>query len=256
MSLHSLPIFVRLAGRPVMLIGDGEAADAKRRLLERAGAEIVGEDAQATLAIIALEDTGAAEAVAARLKARGALVNVVDRPALCDFTIPAIIDRDPVLVAIGTGGASAGLAAALRQRLEAILPSGLGPLATALAAARAAMRARWPDGGDRRRALADGLAAGGAIDPLGPDPDVTGWLANATDAGRTDLHVIHAVSSDPDDLTLRDARMLAQADRVYHARNAAAALLDRARADAERIVADGPPVDLLPGVSVYLEMAR
>ncbi|WP_169803557.1 precorrin-2 dehydrogenase/sirohydrochlorin ferrochelatase family protein, partial [Sphingomonas adhaesiva] len=144
--MHSLPLFVRLAGRAVILVGDGEAADAKRRLLERAGARIVGEDdAAAVLAIVADDD-----AAVARLKARGVLVNAVDRPALCDFTLPAIVDRDPVLVAIGTGGVSAGLAAALRQRLEGMLPAGLGELARGLYAARDTVRARFPDGAARR----------------------------------------------------------------------------------------------------------
>ena len=124
--VHSLPLFVRLQDRPVILLGDGEAAAAKRQLLERAGAMIVGEDAAAALAIVALEDDGEAEAAVARLKARGVLVNAVDRAALCDFTLPAIIDRDPVIIAIGTGGASAGLAKALRQRLEWLLPQSLG----------------------------------------------------------------------------------------------------------------------------------
>ncbi|ETI61708.1 siroheme synthase, partial [Sphingobium sp. C100] len=112
--MQSLPVFLRLTGRPVILTGAGEAADAKRRLLERAGARIVGEDdAQARIAIVADGD----EATVDRLRARGVLVNATDRPALCDFTLPAIVDRDPVLIAIGTGGASAGLAKALRQRL-------------------------------------------------------------------------------------------------------------------------------------------
>jgi siroheme synthase (precorrin-2 oxidase/ferrochelatase) len=119
-TLHSLPLFVRLAGRPVILLGEGEAADAKRRLLDRAGATVVGEDATAALAIVAIDDEGEALAAVARLKARGLLVNAVDRPEHCDFTTPAIVDRAPVLVAIGTGGVSAGLAAALRQRLEAL----------------------------------------------------------------------------------------------------------------------------------------
>ncbi|MEZ0242425.1 MAG: siroheme synthase, partial [Sphingomonas sp.] len=55
MSLAALPLFVKLAGRPVILLGDGEAAEAKRRLLERAGARIVGEEAEAALAIVALD---------------------------------------------------------------------------------------------------------------------------------------------------------------------------------------------------------
>ncbi|HEX7851834.1 MAG TPA: NAD(P)-dependent oxidoreductase, partial [Sphingomonas sp.] len=141
-TLHSLPVFLRLAGRPVMLIGEGDGADAKRRLLERAGATIVGEHDAAVLAIVALDDP---DTTVARLKARGVLVNAVDRPDLCDFTLPAIVDRSPVIVAIGTGGASAGLAAALRQRLEAMLPTTLGGLADALHAARARFKALLPD---------------------------------------------------------------------------------------------------------------
>ena len=116
--MSALPIFLRAHAMPVILIGSGEAADAKRRLLERAGMRIAGESEAAQLAIVAVEDDEAARAAVARLKARGLLVNAVDRPDLCDFTLPAIIDRAPVIVAIGTGGVSAGLAAALRQRID------------------------------------------------------------------------------------------------------------------------------------------
>ena len=105
MTLAALPVFMRLAGRPVMLIGEGEAAEAKRRLLERTGAAIVGEEGEARIAVVALDDP---EPVVARLRARGILVNTVDRIDLCDFTLPAIVERDPVLVAVGTAGASAG----------------------------------------------------------------------------------------------------------------------------------------------------
>ncbi|WP_293875888.1 MULTISPECIES: NAD(P)-dependent oxidoreductase [unclassified Sphingomonas] len=232
-TLHSLPLFVRLAGRPVILLGEGEPADAKRRLLERAGATIVGYDGEAALAIVAIEDEGEALAAVARLKARGILVNAVDRPDHCDFTTPAIIDRAPVLLAIGTGGVSAGLAAALRQRLEALLPASLGTLAERLQAARPALRRRYPDGGARRRALGAALAARGPLDPLGDGTDVAGWLASnqLREAG----HVrIRLTSADPDDLTLRQARSLANADRVLHHPGVPAAILDRARADAMR----------------------
>jgi uroporphyrin-III C-methyltransferase/precorrin-2 dehydrogenase/sirohydrochlorin ferrochelatase len=254
MTWPSLPLFMTVAGRPVILLGEGETADAKRRLLERAGAVVVGEEGQAALAIIALEDEDEAVAAVARLRARAVLVNAVDRPALCDFTLPAIVDRDPVLIAIGTGGASAGLAAALRQRLEAMLPPQLGKLATALYAARNAMRARFPDGVDRRRALGAALAQGGALDPLAAAQDVTAWLAAAGDAPADALITIRPRSPDPDDLTLREARWLAQADRVLHAPGVPAAILDRARADAARIVCDAPPVTPGPGLTLYMEM--
>ncbi|MFZ5700202.1 MAG: precorrin-2 dehydrogenase/sirohydrochlorin ferrochelatase family protein, partial [Pseudomonadota bacterium] len=170
--MNQLPIFVNLRGMPVILLGGGEMADAKRRLIERAGGLCVGEDDRdARIAIVALEDEAEAVEAVARLKARGLLVNAVDRPALCDFTTPAIIDRDPVLIGIGTGGASAGLAKALRQRLEAMLPARLGELAKALDAARDAIRQRWPGGPDRRRAIDAALAPGGALDPLTDQSD-------------------------------------------------------------------------------------
>ena len=255
MTLHSLPIFVRLEGRAVILLGDGEAADAKRRLLERAGAIVVGEEAQASLAIVAIADDGAAEAAVARLRARGVLVNAVDRPPYCDFTLPAIVDRDPVLVAIGTGGASAGLAAALRQRLEAMLPTELGKLATALHGAREAIRTRFPDAAERRRAIGAALAPGGALDPMAGQGDVTAWLAAAGAAPGDRLATIRLRSTDPDDLTLREARLLAQADHVLHVADVPGAILDRARADAVRIVCAAPPVTAFPGLTLFMEMA-
>jgi len=253
-SLHSLPLFVRLVGRPVILLGEGEAADAKRRLLDRAGAQVVTDEAAvAALAIVAIDDEAEALEAVARLKARGVLVNAVDRSAHCDFTLPAIVDREPVLIAIGTGGASAGLAAALRQRLEALVPADLGGLANALQKARGAMRARFPDGGARRRALADALAPGGVLDPLGPSRDVAGWLDGGAVQDGT-LVRMSLASPDPDDLTLRQARALASADRVYHRADVPPAILDRARADAARIACDAAPSGTGPGLVVDVEM--
>lgn len=255
--MHSLPLFVRLKDRPVILLGDGEAADAKRRLLDRAGARIVGEDMEAALAIVAIEDDAEAEAAIARLKARGILVNAVDRPALCDFTLPAIVDRDPVLIAIGTGGASAGLAKAVRQRIEALLPATLGALAQALEATRPAMKARWPQSAQRRRALDAALASGGALDPLqARDADaVARWLESAEEPVGDRLVAITLTSGDPDDLTLRTARLMGEADRIYHAEGVPPAILTRARADAQRIAAKQVPEEPGPGLSLWLEMA-
>jgi uroporphyrin-III C-methyltransferase/precorrin-2 dehydrogenase/sirohydrochlorin ferrochelatase len=287
--MHSLPVFVRLQGRPVILVGEGEAAEAKRRLLERAGAVVVGEDLKplpfrggvggvhrhvglgetdtphpnpspegeglsAQLAIVADD-----EAAVARLKARGVLVNAVDRPDLCDFTLPAIVDRSPVIVAIGTGGASAGLAAALRQRLESILPAGLGRLAEALFAGRKAWRARYPDAGERRRAIAAALAEGGELDPLRDaswaPAEAGAQTGSPPSRGHTEVEHITLTSPDPDDLTLRQARLLANADRVTHGPGVPAAILTRARADAARIETAAPPVDAHPGLSVDVRMA-
>ncbi len=251
MTLHSLPLFVRLHGRPVILVGEEEAAAPKRRLLERAGAIVVGEDdATARLAIVADD-----EAAVARLKARGILVNAVDRPDLCDFTLPAIVDRAPVIVAIGTGGVSAGLAAALRQRLEALLPASLGRLADALYAARGALRTHYPDGGARRRAIGAALAAGGTLDPMEDHGGADVVAAIAASGAATGVERLRLTSTDPDDLTLRQVRLLGAADRVTHRADVPPAILNRARADALRQRTEATPSDDHPGLTVDVEMA-
>ena len=247
--MRSLPLFHQVAGQPVIVLGEGDAADAKRRLVERAGGVAVGEDAAAArLAFVALAEP---EAAAARLRTRGVLVNVADRPELCDFTVPSVLDRDPVLVAVGTGGVSAGLAKQLRLRLEGLLPPELGKLAAALHAARAALRARWPGAGERRRALDAALAQGGPLDPLDDASweRVESWLEDpAAPAYAEPITVM--VGSDPDSLSLRVARLLGTADCVVFEPAIAPAILDRVRADAVRLPFphDGP----LPGGLVLI----
>ncbi len=170
--------------------------------------------------------------------------------------MPAIVDRDPVLVAIATGGASAGLAAALRQRLEDLLPASVGDLARDLQRARTAMRAAWPDAGERRHMLARALAPEGLLDPLGLDPDVDLWLASPAQAPSSQTLVIRPTSADPDDLTVREARALALADRIVHSPETPPALLARARADAVRIIHHGGAhIPEAAGLTVLIEIA-
>ena len=255
--MEQLPVFLNLRGRTVVLVGEGAAAEAKARLIGRAGGRIVSAwEAGAALAFVAIEDEAAARAAATALRARGLLVNVVDRPDLCDFTTPAIVDRAPVTIAIGTGGASAGLAKAVRQRIETLLPARLGELATTLRAERDAMRARWPVAADRRRAIDAALAPRGLLDPL--DGDATNrvghWLASNAPPTSSRLETISLTSVDPDDLTLRAARLLGEADHIFHPAGTPAAIMDRARADAERHAADVAPTDPPAGLSIWIEM--
>ena len=250
--MHSLPLFHRITGHCVIVLGEGEGAEAKRRLVERAGG-LVSDDpeAQAALAFVALD---APEDIAAALKIRGLLVNVVDRADLCDFTVPSLLERGPVLVAVGTGGVSAGLAKALRLRLETLLPGNLGTLADGLGKARAALRARWPQAGERRRALDTALAEGAVLDPLNDQSAaaLAGWLASASDRAPA-VHEFIAASDDPDDLTLRQARWLGTADLVLHDPAITAAILNRARADAvRRTLPAGEAAIVHPGVVVII----
>jgi uroporphyrin-III C-methyltransferase/precorrin-2 dehydrogenase/sirohydrochlorin ferrochelatase len=191
------------------------------------------------LAFVAYEDAKACEAAAINLRCAGLLVNVVDRPELCDFTTPSLLDRRPLLVAIGTGGASAGLAKHVRLRLERFLPSTLGRLADALASARPALRKRLPDGTERRRAVDEALREGGALDPLDPQAysRVEQWASGAAAAGTPDSaqYAFTVASADPDDLTVRQSRLLGEADTILLDGAVPASILARARADAQRI---------------------
>lgn len=226
----------------MIVLGEGAAAEAKRRLVERAGGLVVGEDdAEAKLAFVVLENP---EPVAAKLRARGLLVNVADRPELCDFTLPSVLERGPMLVAVSSGGASAGLTKALRLRLEAMLPQALGRLAEALGAARERIKQRWPDPDERRRVLDAAVGEGGTLDLLGDHGDraLERWLDGA-DAFAVSTQEFTLDSDDPDDLTLRQARLLGTADIVRHDPRISEVILVRARADAERRLLDDPRPD-------------
>ena len=253
--MQSLPIFLKLAGRPVILLGDGEAAEAKRRLLLKARAKPVGEDDdEARLAIVAIADDDEAFAAVKRLRSRGILVNATDRLDLCDFTLPAIVDREPVLIAIGTGGASAGIAKTLRLFLERMLPPTLGALATAMFEARGRIRTRWSNADDRRIAIDAALASGGPLDPLSDagSADVERWIAEPMTIFRA-METIMLRSGDPDDLTLREARLLGRADRIVHDPDIPEAILARARADAVRIAGNAAAGQDLPGLTLVVK---
>lgn len=253
--MDSLPLFLTLRGREVIVLGDGEAAAAKARLVVAAGGIVTAEEAAApALAFVALDDEAEAAAAAARLRARGLLVNVVDRPRSSDFLMGAIVDRSPVVLAISTGGATASLARALRTRLEALLPASLGPLARAIAAARGVASAHHPTVADRRRLWERALAEGGSLDPFAAyaDPEAAVAAAIAGDSAATPtLLVIPVASPDPGDLTLNQLNALGRCDALVVEGPVADAVVARARRDAMRLPARPDP--LPDGLTVVLQ---
>ncbi|EFH11362.1 precorrin-2 dehydrogenase/sirohydrochlorin ferrochelatase family protein, partial [Teichococcus cervicalis] len=133
--MRHLPIHLDLRGRTALLLGGGAALATRASLLEQAGAVLRHVEALApdSLDGVALACAGEApeaalQALAATCRARGLPLQVLGRPELSDHYLPAIIDRDPVTLSIGTGGAAPVLARLLRQRVEAALAPGLGAM--------------------------------------------------------------------------------------------------------------------------------
>ena len=238
--MEALPLFLKLQGRPVVLAGNGAGAEPKRRLLELAGARVVAEpEPGARLAVVAIDDFAEAEAACGRLRSAGLLVNAVDKPALCDFSFPAIVDRAPVTLAIGTGGASATLAKTLRERLEALLPERLGALAGAVRTMRGEVNEQLDGAAARRRFWDRLMAPGAALDPLSPaagEPEATirAALQEGSGAPSGSLYELRPRSNDPDDISLRDLRALSQADLILVEEGASEEIAGRARRDAVR----------------------
>src|SRR5450432_1842152 len=178
--MRFLPVFLDLQTGPVLLVGAGDLARAKLRLLAAAGARIrwfatdghhdvsglaaddaariefvSGDPLSADLSgVIAVLCAGAGDvgpAMSARARAVGLPVNVMDDLAHSTFIFPAIVDRGDVVVAVGTGGASPLLARRVRERIEAVLPARIGDLATFIGRWRKSLHSRIPEFALRRR---------------------------------------------------------------------------------------------------------
>jgi len=179
--MRYFPLFLDLAGKPVLLVGGGDVAARKFALLAEAGAVVTvvapllkGELAAVFerggiswrqrefraddidghwLVIAATNDRGVNAAAADAAQAARIPCNVVDDRELSSFIMPAIIDRSPVQIAVSTGGSSPVLARLIRERLETLLDESLGTLATFAERWRDRVRARFGDIGARRRFL-------------------------------------------------------------------------------------------------------
>src|SRR5712692_6418450 len=266
--MRFLPVFLDLAAGTVVLVGSGEAAASKLRLLRAAGARVrwhvhdaaraheVADDAveiiadplpdqidlSDAIAVVAAAGEPHDSVIAARARALRIPVNVVDRPELSTFIVPAIVDRGDVVVAIGTGGLAPVLARRLRARIEALLPARIGELAGLMGRYRARLGATLGGNAARRRfweRVVDGPIGAALLAgrPLAAEAALVRAIGKANDQGkRGTVVLVDAGVSDPDLLTLRALDALQDADVVAHDEGVAAAVLDRARRDAERVV--------------------
>ena len=273
--MKSLPIFLDLKGRTALLVGGGAAALPKARLLRAAGAtlRIVAEapseefrawaaDQRIALAVRPFQERdldGARIVIAAAsdeetraafeaASSRQLPINVVDRPELSSFLMPAIIDRDDVVVAVSTHGSAPVLARRLRRTLEALLPARLGPLAAFARRYRSALTAAVTDPTARRRFWEGFFDGPIARDILAGEETKAGaqMLAEINAPGwrrapRGRVALVGAGPGDPELLTLKALRLLQDAEVVVYDKLVGPEILDYARRDAERIYVGKAP---------------
>jgi len=265
--MKTFPMFLQMAGRHVVIVGGGEQAAQKARLMLKTEARLVlvtpepepelaaliasGRAEQvstlsldvfhnAALVFVATGCPGLDHAVHALAKAAGALVNVVDCPALCDAITPSIVDRDPVVVAISTEGTAPVLAREIRARMEMLLEPGLGALAALAGRLRPEVARRIPKA--ERRFFWDWVFTGPPRQAMarGADRQAATLVkeALASDDRAAVAGSIALVGAGPgaaDLLTLRALRLLNEADVIFYDRLIDPAVLELARRDAERV---------------------
>ena len=263
-----LPICIDLRGRHCLLVGGGEVARRKAETLLRAGAtlrlvapaidpgldELVRQQGgelrlrafeprdvdDVWLAVAATDDEAVNRQVRDAARQRGVLVNVVDQPALCDFIFPSIIDRDPMVIAVSSGGRAPLLARLLRARLETTIPAGYGRLAAWMGRFRPQVKAQIAGGAARRRFWERVLEGQiGETFLAGREAEAERLLTASLTAGTVDevgeVYLVGAGPGDPDLLTFRALRLMQKADVVLYDRLVAAPIVDLVRKEAERI---------------------
>jgi uroporphyrin-III C-methyltransferase/precorrin-2 dehydrogenase/sirohydrochlorin ferrochelatase len=261
-----LPLFHKLLGRVVLVVGGGEVALRKARLLSDAGArlrvvapqirdelsELVGAgelfqrgyetaDLQGVVLVIAATDDEPLNArISVEAQALGIPVNVVDAPALCSVIFPAIVDRSPLIVAVTSGGDAPVLARLIRAKIETWIPATYGQLAGLAKRFRQRVKQLFPDVQQRRvfwedvfqGQIAESVFAG----KLGEGERLLEEkIAGAAPRALGEVYLVGAGPGDPDLLTFRALRLMQQADVVLYDRLVAPAIIELCRRDAERI---------------------
>lgn len=265
-----LPVSWRLRDQLALLVGGGDIALRKGRLLVRAGARLrvvapqIDEELKqlieqqgsewlpesydsshlegVVLAIGATDNNDVNRQLHADAVARHLPVNVVDNPPLCTFIFPAIVDRDPLLISISSGGASPVLARWARSKIETLFPAGLGKLAELMGRFRKPLAEKLPRIG-ARRLFWEGLLDGPLMEKVlaGQHAEAEALLSDAVAnadievLSRGEVYLVGAGPGDPDLMTFRALRLLQKADVVLYDRLVGQGILELARRDAELV---------------------
>ena len=248
--LARLPVFLALEGKRCVLVGDGHAVDWKLELLEAAGAQVkryavhgwTADDLRgAAIAIGAFDDDIQAKAFADAARAQGVPVNVIDKPAFCDFSFGAIVNRSPLVIGISTDGAAPVFAQAIRAKLEALLPKGFANWASAASRWRVALKASGLSFAGRRKFWQIFTAQAVANPQSEPsESDFERFIAEVRGLGTAIEHgsvtLVGAGPGDPELLTLRAVRALQSADVILFDDLVSRDVLDFARREARKML--------------------
>ncbi|MGQ0578011.1 MAG: siroheme synthase CysG [Betaproteobacteria bacterium] len=266
------PVFLDIRNKPCLVVGGGEVATRKAGMLLKAGARVMlvapalGDSALLlvergevlhvparfvpehlrgmVLAIAATDDAAVNEEVSTAANALHVPVNVVDSPGLCSFVMPSIVDRSPVLVAIGSSGKAPVLARLLRTRLEGLIPQAYGKLAALAGAFREQAKSRFADVEARRRfweevfegPIAELVFAGKNAAARHALLDVLNRGENEA-RGVGEVYLVGAGPGNPDLLTFRALRLMQKADVVVYDHLVGEGIIDLVRRDARLIYA-------------------
>ncbi len=282
--MEHLPVFFQIKGRPVAVAGGGTVAARRAELALRAGARVrvfseslsddfrpiavqdgfnhvaraiaPGDISGCALVFCATGDANADREIARLANAAKVPINVADAPDLCDFIMPSIVDRDPLVIAISTGGASPVFARMIRARLESVIPAAYGRLVALVGAHRERLASVMKDSAARRRfwerilegRVADRFLSGHEGEARA---ELERALARAAEGEEGEpvgeVYLVGAGPGDPDLLTFRALRLMQRADIVLYDRLLPHGILNLVRREAEHIYVGKLPDDhILP----------
>jgi uroporphyrin-III C-methyltransferase / precorrin-2 dehydrogenase / sirohydrochlorin ferrochelatase len=263
------PVFLDLKNRRCLLVGGGDVATRKGRMLVKAGAMLrvvapdisvelrdlvaahkgelfereyqSGDMDSCVLAVAATDIHELNKVISDHAKQKNIPVNVVDTPALCTYITPAVIDRSPLMIAISSGGETPVLARLVRAKLEVLIPASYGKLARIASQWRDKIKARFSDG-DSRRKFWEKILQGPAAELMMNDQEEAAnqFINRELNSDQSELtvgevYLVGGGPGDPELLTLRALRLMQQADVVLYDRLISDEVMELVRRDAERI---------------------
>jgi uroporphyrin-III C-methyltransferase/precorrin-2 dehydrogenase/sirohydrochlorin ferrochelatase len=241
--LPNLPLFHKLEGRKVLVVGTGEGARWKAELIAAAGADVfhlagwAASDLDgAALAVADLPDRAEALRFVAAARAARVPVNIVDQTDLCDVQFGTIVNRNPVVLAISTDGAAPMLGQSIRARIESVLPLGLSAWAEAAKAWRPRLKGRLADFGARRgfwRRFTETAWANVERAPI--EADFETLLERTPERAAGSVTLVGAGPGDPELLTLKAVRALQNATVILYDDLVGPDILELARREAKRV---------------------